>query len=77
MTDQPIKSVAAHVLATGEATDEEAARLAGYALGDAAPARTTRSMADLKRLADKLEGVEGQSERLAAVRAEIQKGDME
>lgn len=73
--DRPIKSVAAHVLATGEATEEEATRLAGYALGDAAPARTTRSLQDLKRIASKLEGVEGQSERLPAVRAEIERGE--
>lgn len=75
MTDpRPIKAVAGHVLATGEATPDEAARLAAYALGDAAPARTTRSLSDLKALAQRLEGVEGQTERLAAVRAEIERG---
>lgn len=73
--DRPIKTVAGHVLATGEATEDEASRLAAYALGDAAPARTTRSVAELKALARKLEGVEGQSERLAAVRAEIERGE--
>ena len=68
-----IKSTAAHVLSTGEATDEEAKSLAAYALGDAAPARTTRTREDLERMIAKLSEVEGQEERVAMMRAEIAK----
>lgn len=69
----PIKSTAAHVLSTGEATDEEAKALAGYALGDAAPVRTTRTKQDLERMIAKLSDVEGQAERVAMMRAELAK----
>lgn len=68
-----IKSTAAHVLSTGEATDEEARMLAGYALGDAEPLRTTRSLSDLQALYDKVNGVEGQTERARAIKAEMER----
>lgn len=66
-----IKSTAAHVLSTGEATDEEARSLAAYALGDAEPERTTRTKEDLERILSKIEGQEGQAERAKAIRAEL------
>lgn len=68
-----IKSTAAHVLSTGEATDAEARSLAAYALGDAAPTRTTRSLSDLQALYDKVNGVEGQTERARAIKAEMER----
>lgn len=69
----PIKSTAAHVLSTGEATDEEAKSLAAYALGDAAPTRTARSLDDLMILYDKVKDMEGQHERARAIKAEMEK----
>lgn len=69
----PIKSTAAHVLSTGEATDEEAKSLAAYALGDAEPVRTTRSLSELQALYDKVNGVEGQTERARAIKDEMEK----
>ena len=45
-----IKSTAARVLSTGEATDEEARSLAAYALGDAEPMRTAHTRDDLDRI---------------------------
>jgi len=68
-----IRSTAAHVLSTGEATDEESRSLAAYALSDAAPVRTTRSKEDLERMIAKLSDVEGQAERVAMMRAELAK----
>lgn len=68
-----IKSTAAHVLSTGEATDDEAKSLAAYALGDAAPVRTTRTREDIVRMIAKLADVEGQGERVAAMRAELER----
>lgn len=76
MSDKPIKSVAGHVLATGEATEDEARRLAAYALGDAAPERVTeRTKEDLQRILFKIEGQEGQSERAALIRAQLETMD--
>lgn len=73
MTDKPIKSVAAHVLATGDATDEEARRLAGAVLGDDSltPAKPTKTREELERLLAKIEGVEGQTERTAMIRKQL------
>jgi len=68
-----IRSTAARVLSTGEATDEEAKSLAAYALGDAAPVRTTRSLSELQALYDKVNGVEGQTERARAIKAEMER----
>jgi hypothetical protein len=69
----PIKSTAARVLSTGEATEAEAKSLAAYALGDSAPIRTTRSREDLERMIAKLSEAEGQEERVAMMRAELAK----
>lgn len=68
-----IKSTAAHVLSTGEATDAEAKSLAAYALGDVQPMRTTRSREDLDGMIARLSDVEGQSERVAEMRAELER----
>lgn len=68
-----IRSTAARVLATGEATNAEAQTLAGYALGSQPAQRTARSLADLKDLLRKVDGVEGQSERANEIRAEMEK----
>lgn len=77
MNEKPIKSLAGHVLATGEATTEESARLAAYALGDDPPPITTKSKEDLQRLLRKLEGVEGQTERRRAIQAQLARMDNE
>lgn len=69
----PIKSTAAHVLSTGEATDEEAKSLAAYALGDAAPLRTSHTRDDLARILSKIEGQEGQAERLREIKAQMER----
>lgn len=66
-----IKSTAAHVLSTGEATEEEARSLAAYALGDAQPQRTAYTREDLERKITKLSEVEGQAERVAEMRAQL------
>lgn len=68
-----IKSTAAHVLSTGEATDAEARALAAYALGDAEPDRTTRTKEDLERILSKVEGQEGQSERVREIKAQMER----
>lgn len=69
MTDKPIRSVAGHVLSTGEATDEEAKRLAAAILGDdSLTPPTTKSREDLERILSRIEGQEGQRERADAIR---------
>ena len=70
-----IRSTAAHVLSTGEATDEEARALAGAVLGDDSltPSRTTRSLSELQALYDKVNGVEGQTERARAIKTEMER----
>lgn len=68
-----IKSTAAHVLSTGEATDEEAKSLAAYALGDAAPLRTSHTRDDLARILSKIEGQEGQAERVREIKAQMER----
>lgn len=68
-----IKRTAAHVLSTGEATEEEARSLAAYALGDAAPQRTTQTKDDLRRILDKIEGQEGQAERVREIKAQMER----
>lgn len=67
---QSIRSKAGHVLATSD--DPEARSLAAYVLGDEDPARTTRSREDLQRILSKIEGVEGQTERAALVRQQLE-----
>lgn len=68
-----IKSTAAHVLSTGEATDEEARSLAAYALGDAEPQRTSHTRDDLARILSKIEGQEGQAERVREIKAQMER----
>lgn len=68
-----IKSTAAHVLSTGEATDEEARSLAAYALGDAEPQRTAHTRDDLARILSKIEGQEGQAERVREIKAQMER----
>lgn len=68
-----IKSTAAHVLSTGEATDEEARSLAAYALGDAEPMRTAHTRDDLARILSKIEGQEGQAERVREIKAQMER----
>lgn len=72
MTKANIRSVAGHVLATGEATGDEALRLAGAVLGEDAPTPSVKSKEDLTRILAKIDGVEGQSERANAIRAQLE-----
>lgn len=64
-----IKSTAGHVLRTSD--DPEAKSLAAYVLQDDAPVQTTKSREDLEALLAKIDGVEGQKERAAAIRATL------
>lgn len=67
-----LRSTAAHVLATGEATDEEARALAGAVLGDSSlTPSTTRTKEDLERILAKIDGEEGQTERARAIREQL------
>lgn len=72
MTSQ-IKSTAARVLSTGEATDEETASLAASVLGSDLTPSTTKTRKDLERIIKKLADTEGQSDRVAMARAELAK----
>ena len=72
MTKAAIRSVAGHVLATGEATDDEALRLAGAVLGNDGPTPSAKSKEDLTRILSKIEGVEGQAERANAIRKRLE-----
>lgn len=72
MNKAAIRSVAGHVLATGEATDEEVLRLAGAVLGDDTPPPSVKSREDLTRILAKIDGVEGQTERANAIRAQLE-----
>lgn len=67
-----IKSTAARVLSTGEATDEEAKSLAAFVLGDAEPMRTAHTRDDLARILSKIEGQEGQAERVREIKAQME-----
>lgn len=72
MTDKPIRSVAGHVLATGEATDAESRRLAAAVLGDDSLTPPTEQTAeDLRRVLRKIDGREGQTERANAIRRKL------
>lgn len=67
-----IRSTAGRVLATGEATPDEAKSLAAAVLGDDSltpPPEKTRQ--DLERILSKIEGQEGQTERAALIRAQL------
>lgn len=68
-----IRSTAGHVLATGEATPEEAKSLAAFVLGDAEPMRTAHTRDDLARILSKIEGQEGQSERVREIKAQMER----
>lgn len=72
MDKPPIRSVAGRVLATGEATGDEALRLAGAVLGDDGPTPSVKSKEDLTRILAKIDGVEGQSERANAIRKQLE-----
>lgn len=69
MTD--IRSTAGHVLATGEATPEEAKSLAAAVLGDNSLTPSLKTREDLERILSKIDGQEGQAERANAIRAEL------
>lgn len=73
----PIKSKAGQVLAD-PTQDAESKSLAAYVLGDREAARITapkptRSREDLERILAKIDGQEGQTERAAAIRAQLSK----
>lgn len=73
MTKDFILALAGHVLSTGEATSEEAKRLAAKILGDPSIMSVpTRSKEDMIRILSKIDGVEGQAERAAAIRAQLE-----
>lgn len=67
---ESIRSKAGHVLATSD--DPAAKSLAAYVLGDEDPARTARSREDLERLLSRIEGQEGQTERAALIRRQLE-----
>lgn len=66
-----VRSQAGHVLATSE--DSDARSVASYVLSGGEPviAQTTRSREDLVALLEKIDGVEGQKERTAAIRTQL------
>ena len=68
-----IKTTAAHVLSTGEATEAEAKSLAAFVLGDAEPQRTAHTRDDLARILSKIEGQEGQAERVREIKAQMER----
>lgn len=73
MSKDRIQSVAGHVLSTGEATPEEAKRLAAAVLGDdSLTPPSTKSREDLLRILSQIEGKEGQTERAEAIRKAIE-----
>lgn len=72
VTDKPVKSIAGHVLATGEATSEEARSLAAAVLGDdSLTPGQPKTREDLQRILSKVEGREGQHERASAIRQQL------
>lgn len=73
MAKRPIKSLAGSVLSTGEATDADVRRLAAAVLGDdSLTPPVTKSREDLERLLAKVDGVEGQTERAAEIRRQLE-----
>jgi len=66
-----IRSVAGHVLSTGQATDDEVKSLAAYALQDDAEPRTVKSLSELRQLLAKVSGTEGQHDRANMIQSEI------
>lgn len=73
MSDKPsLRSLAGHVLATGEATDDEARRLAAGVLGDdSLTPDQPKTKEELERILSKIEGQEGQTERANAIRQQL------
>lgn len=71
MTNPPIRSLAGKMLASSD--DPDVRRLAGAVLGDDSltpPANKTK--ADLERILAKVDGVEGQTERAALIRKQLE-----
>lgn len=69
---KPVRSVAGHVLATGEATPEEARKLAAAVLGDdSLTPPTVKTKEDLERILARIDGLEGQKERADAIRRQL------
>lgn len=79
-----IKSTAAKILSTGEPTEDEARRLAGYVLSDASPERinppthavktpdrSTKPTEELLRMLKAGRGVTGYKQRNEAIEAEL------
>ena len=66
------RSLAGHVLSTGTATPEEARQLAASVLGDEPPVRTAKTKTELRRLLSVIEGREGQFERAALIKKQIE-----
>lgn len=65
-----IRSKAGHVLATSD--DADARSVASYVLSGGEPlVSVTRSADDLQRLLEKIDGIEGQSERANMVRQQL------
>lgn len=66
-----VRSKAGHVLATSD--DADARSVASYVLSGGGPVQpqTARSREDLERILANIYGVEGQSERAAAIRAQL------
>ena len=68
-----IRSTAGHVLATGEATPEEAKSLAAAVLGDNSLTPSTKTREDLERILRKIDGQEGQAERVREIKAQMER----
>lgn len=72
MTKPSIQTLAGHVLSTGEASSQEARRLAAAVLGDDSltppPVKTRKELEDLL---ERIDGMEGQSERAAEIRRQL------
>jgi polyhydroxyalkanoate synthesis regulator phasin len=72
VTDKPpLRSLAGHVLSTGEATPDEARRLAASVLGEEPDVPPTRSERELRELLSKISDKEGQHERVQEVRRQL------
>lgn len=73
MAKPPVRSLAGHVLATGQATEDEAKRLAAAVLGDdSLTPPTAKTRKDLERILSRIDGKEGQKERADAIRRQLE-----
>lgn len=72
MAKKPIKSLAGEMLAKSD--DPDVRRLAGAVLGDDSltPAKPTRTREELEALLAKIDGLEGQTERAALIRKQLE-----